>query len=249
MPAIGRPQLPAAAAGQRRQPQRGRVRPPRLAEAWARLPRPDPRRRLRRHEPARRERHPDVGCRSSIRRRRSGLPCSRTAPSMGLWEMGKYQLCRHAVYASWCRSAPLPAAYGVITRRAQLQQITQTLHAGNGVLALNDAILAAYKQMTQTYAPNYSNAVLVLTVRRRQCARRHAAQRAAGQAARPVQPEPQGRARGHHVRPARATSPRCSRSPSATGGVAYQISNPAEVGKIFIEAISQRMCDQGCAAP
>ncbi len=36
---------------------------------------------------------------------------------------------------------------------------------------------------------------------------------------------------------------------NATGGVAYQISDPAEVGKIFIEAIAHRMCDQGCAAP
>ena len=36
---------------------------------------------------------------------------------------------------------------------------------------------------------------------------------------------------------------------AATGGVAYQITNPAEVGKIFIEAIAQRICDQGCAVP
>ena len=36
---------------------------------------------------------------------------------------------------------------------------------------------------------------------------------------------------------------------NATGGVAYQITNPAAVGKIFIEAVSQRMCNQGCAAP
>jgi hypothetical protein len=36
---------------------------------------------------------------------------------------------------------------------------------------------------------------------------------------------------------------------AATGGVAYQITNPAEVGKIFIEAVSQRMCAQGCTVP
>ena len=36
---------------------------------------------------------------------------------------------------------------------------------------------------------------------------------------------------------------------TATGGVAYQISNPAEVGQIFIEAMAQRICGQGCPSP
>jgi Ca-activated chloride channel homolog len=32
----------------------------------------------------------------------------------------------------------------------------------------------------------------------------------------------------------------------ATGGAAYQVSNPNEIGKIFVEAVSHRLCDQGC---
>jgi len=102
--------------------------------------------------------------------------------------------------------------------------------------------------MTQTYAPNYSNAVLVLT---------------AGVDS----------ARGDLPLSTLLTKLRALYNPSkkvelvilmfgrqgdftalqqianATGGVAYQVSNPAEVGKIFIEAVSQRMCTQGCAAP
>jgi hypothetical protein len=35
----------------------------------------------------------------------------------------------------------------------------------------------------------------------------------------------------------------------ATGGAAYQVSNPNEIGKIFIEGVSRRMCDLGCVAP
>ena len=33
---------------------------------------------------------------------------------------------------------------------------------------------------------------------------------------------------------------------AATDGVAYQVLNPVEIGKIFIEAIAHRMCDQTC---
>jgi hypothetical protein len=33
---------------------------------------------------------------------------------------------------------------------------------------------------------------------------------------------------------------------ASTDGVAYQILNPVEIGKIFIEAIAHRMCDEGC---
>jgi len=36
---------------------------------------------------------------------------------------------------------------------------------------------------------------------------------------------------------------------SATNGVAYRITSPAEIGKIFIAAISQRLCTQGCVLP
>ena len=102
--------------------------------------------------------------------------------------------------------------------------------------------------MTVTYAPNYANAVLVLT-------------------------SGVDSARGDMSLTSLLSKLRSLYNPSkkvelviimigrqgnfsalqqiaaATGGVAYPITNPAEIGKIFIEAISQRMCDQGCAAP
>ena len=102
--------------------------------------------------------------------------------------------------------------------------------------------------MTQTYAPSYANAVLVLT-------------------------SGVDSARGDMPLDSLLAKLRALNSPShkveivivmfgrqgnfralqeiaaATDGVAYQISNPAEVGKIFIEAIAHRMCDQGCAGP
>ncbi|HUD78802.1 MAG TPA: substrate-binding domain-containing protein [Streptosporangiaceae bacterium] len=176
-----------------------------------------------------------------------GLALFPDSTHMGLWEIGRSRSVSKP-YNQLVSIGALPADYGVITRRAQLQQIIATLNTGDGRLALNDAILAAYQNMTATYAPNYANAVLVLT-------------------------SGVDSAHGDMQLSSLLTRLRALYDPSkkveivilmigrqgnftamqeianATGGVAYQISDPAEVGKIFIEAIAHRMCDQGCAAP
>jgi hypothetical protein len=36
---------------------------------------------------------------------------------------------------------------------------------------------------------------------------------------------------------------------SATGGAAFHVTNPAEIGQVFIQAVSQRMCNPNCGAP
>ena len=176
-----------------------------------------------------------------------GLALFPDSTHMGLWEIGRSRSAA-TPYTELVSVGALPADYGVITRRAQLQQIIATLTTGNGVLALNDAILAAYKKMTQTYTPNYANAVLVLTSGvdsahgDMQLSALLSNLRALYNTSRKV--EIVVIMFGQH-----GNFSALSQIASATGGVAYQISNPAEVGKIFIEAISQRICDQGCAAP
>jgi Ca-activated chloride channel family protein len=176
-----------------------------------------------------------------------GLALFPDSTHMGLWEIGRSRTAA-SPYTELVSVGALPADYGVITRRAQLQQITETLTTGNGVLSLNDAILAAYKSMTQTYAPNYANAVLVLTSGVDSAhgdmplAALLANLRALYNTSRKVEIVvimfgQQGNFTA------------LQQIASTTGGVAYRISNPAEVGKIFIEAIAQRMCEQGCTAP
>jgi len=176
-----------------------------------------------------------------------GLALFPDSASMALWEMGKSQTAA-SPYTELVSMGPLPADYGVISRRAQLKEINQTLNAGNGVLALHDAILDAYKTMTRTYQPNYANAVLVLT---------------SG-----VDNAPGDMPLGQLVTQLRSLynssrkvelvilmfGPRgdfsaIQRIVGATGGVAYHVTSPSEIGKIFIEAVSQRMCNQGCSAP
>jgi Ca-activated chloride channel homolog len=176
-----------------------------------------------------------------------GLALFPDSTHMGMWEIGRSGSAA-SPYTELVSVGALPADYGVITRRAQLQQITETLTTGNGVLALNDAILAAYKEMTRTYAPNYANAVLVLTSgvdsahNDMPLSTLLSNLRALHNTSRKV--ELVIIMFGQH-----GNFTALREIASETGGVAYQISNPAEVGKIFIEAISQRMCDQGCTAP
>jgi Ca-activated chloride channel homolog len=177
-----------------------------------------------------------------------GLALFPDSTSMGLWEMGRSRSAA-TPYTGLVSVGPLPGGdYGVSTRRAQLQELITTLKTGNGVLALHDAILAAYKEMTATYAPKYSNAVIVLT---------------SGVDSAPADMQLDTlllklRALYNANRKVeivvimfgqQGNFTALQEIASATGGVAYQISNPAEVGQIFIDAMAQRICDQGCPSP
>jgi hypothetical protein len=175
-----------------------------------------------------------------------GLGLFPDSTNMGLWEMG--QTSPPTPYRQLVSIGPLTADYGVVTRRTQLEQLTYTLKAGRGALALHDAILAAYQKMTETYTPNYSNAVLVLT--------------SGVDSARGDMSLSSLVAKLHSLyNPGKKVEivvlmvgtqgnlSAMQQIASATDGAAYQITNPLEIGKIFIEAISQRLCTQGCAAP
>jgi len=176
-----------------------------------------------------------------------GLALFPDSTHMGLWEIGN-STSLSKPYTQLVSIGALPADYGVISRRTQLQQIIATLKPGNGTLALHDALLAAYQEMTRTYAPNYANAVLVLT--------------AGVDTARGDMSLSDLLARLKALyNPAKKVEfvilmfgktgnfTAMREIADATGGVAYQISNPAQIGQVFIEAIAHRMCDQGCAAP
>jgi Ca-activated chloride channel homolog len=176
-----------------------------------------------------------------------GLGLFPDSTSMGLWEMGQSSSAS-TPDKPLISIGPLTADYGVVTRRTALEQLTYDLKAGSGVLALHDAILAAYKQMTDTYTPNYSNAVLVLT--------------SGVDSARGDMSLSSLVSKLHSLyNPGKKVEivvlmvgtqgnlSAMQQIASATDGAAYQITNPLEIGKIFIEAISQRLCTQGCAAP
>jgi Ca-activated chloride channel homolog len=177
-----------------------------------------------------------------------GLALFPDSTEMGMWEMGAGGESVSKPYTQLVSIGPLPADYGVITRRTQLQELTGTLRIGTGPLALHAAILDAYREMTQTYAPNYVNAVLVLTAGVDSARRDLSLSSLLTQLHALYNPNKKvelvilmfGREGDFSA---------MQQIADATGGVAYQVSNPAEIGKIFIEAVSQRMCAQGCESP
>jgi Ca-activated chloride channel homolog len=177
-----------------------------------------------------------------------GLGLFPDSTSMGMWEMGANGNTASNPYKPLVSIGPLPADYGVITRRTQLQELLGGLPLGHGQLALRAAILDAYEKMTKTYAPNYSNAVIVLT--------------AGIDTARNDLPLSTLLTKLHKLfNPSKKVEivilqfgqqgdfAAMQQIANATEGIAFQVTNPAEIGQIFIEGISQRMCTQDCAAP
>jgi len=165
---------------------------------------------------------------------------------VGLWEIAD-GLQPGEPYRDLVPIGPISAQFGLITRDEQLSQITGSLQAGRSSVSLYDAILAAYQYVSKSYAPGYVNVVIVLS---------------AG-------------VDGPHDMPLSTllTKLRALYNPSrkveiinlmlgskgnftalreisaATNGVSYTITSPADIGSIFIKAMTHRICDEGCAAP
>jgi Ca-activated chloride channel family protein len=175
----------------------------------------------------------------------AGLALFPDTTQMGLWTMPNEGDPSKA-FQSLVPIGSLPSYWGLITRRQQLQEITATLKPGTQPLRLYDAIVAGYKAMTATYAPNYVNALLVLTagVDSRQDMQFSSAL---------------SQIRGLY-NPAKkieivvldfgaSNLQQLQQIASASGGAAFPITNPTQIGKIFIEAIAHRMCAEGCTVP
>jgi hypothetical protein len=156
---------------------------------------------------------------------------------MGLWEFAS-NLDGAKPYKQLVSVGPMPTEVGLITRRQQIQQINQTLQPKPGSTnSLGDTILAAYKYMVATYQARYSNSVLVLTggvdnapgdISPAKLLRKV---RALGSPARRVAIIVLVLGRSSHFAAIR-------RIAAATGGSAYEITDPAEIPKIFFDAIA-----------
>ncbi len=176
-----------------------------------------------------------------------GLSLFPHSTHMGMWVMGQSQSASQP-YDQLVPLGGLTADVGLIPRTDQLYEIDKTLTTNpHGNLLLYDAILAAYEDMTSSYAPNDVNAVLVLT---------------AGVDGAHDMPLSELLAKLKALyNPNRKVEivalmfgtygnfKALQQIAGATGGVAYKIATPAQVRQIFIEAWSHRLCNQGCAAP
>ena len=176
-----------------------------------------------------------------------GLSLFSDSTQMGEWQVAS-DLHARLPYRQLVPVGPLPADLGLITRRQELEHIDETLRPAHTPLALYDSILAGYKQMLASYKPNYSNAVIVLT---------------AGVDDPQVDMSPAALVSRLHAlfNPNRKVEivvlmigrvgnfAALRQIAHATGGIAFDITRPAQVGRAFIEGFSNRLCDTRCVAP
>jgi hypothetical protein len=175
-----------------------------------------------------------------------GLALFPASTQMGLWEAPDGSNSG-ASYKTLVPVGPLPAAWGIFSRREELAQIDLGVTPNDNPMHLYDAILAAYKLMTSTYAANYSNAIVVMTAGIDSSGDMKLAT-ALSQIKSLYNPAKKveiviiqfGNVGNFTAMQEIA---------NAGGGAAFQITNPDQIAQVFIEAIAQRVCDQGCPAP
>jgi Ca-activated chloride channel homolog len=177
-----------------------------------------------------------------------GLGLFPDSTQMGLWEMGRASSAR-SPYHELVPIGPLSADVGMILRRQQIQNIDATsTSSSNGILALHTVILDAYQMMTRTYAHNYSNAIVVLTSGVDSAPGDISLNSLLSQLQRLYNPAKKidivilmfGNQGNFSA---------MQKIAAATGGAAFQVTNPAEIGQVFVQAVSQRMCNPSCGGP
>jgi hypothetical protein len=173
-----------------------------------------------------------------------GLAQFPDSTQLGDWAFASH-LDGNRPYKELVPVGPLPAPVGLITRRQQVAQVTKQGQPVPAPAALYGTILAAFKEMTATYQSRYNNAVLVLT---------------AG-----VENAPGDISAAELIKQLRALyNPRrrvevipvmfgnagdfaaLQRIASTTGGQAYQVTDPAQINKVFFSAIARRLCMPNC---
>lgn len=177
-----------------------------------------------------------------------GLALFPDSTRMGLWEYAD-NLTGKQPYKELVSVGPLTGQLGLISRRQQLLEDNQTTKSVPGrPAALNKAILAGYQHMAGSYQAKYANALLVLT---------SGADNARDDISLSVL-----LAQLHHLynpnRPveiviimfgAHGNFTAMRQIAAATAGTAYEITAPAQIGKVFFEAIAQRICASSCSTP
>jgi hypothetical protein len=173
-----------------------------------------------------------------------GLTHFPDSTQMGTWAFASH-LDGNLPYKQIVPVGPLPAPLGLITRRQQITQVTQQAKPVAGAPAtLYSSILAAFKAMAASYQSRYVNAVLVMTA---------GIDNAKGD----ISPT----ALVRQLRALYNPNKRVEIVPlmvgtagnfgalqqiaRATGGVAFDITNPNQINSAFFSAIAQRLSVAG----
>jgi hypothetical protein len=171
-----------------------------------------------------------------------GLTLFPSNSQMGAWQIGKSSSASQP-YDQVISLGPLASSTGLLTRRVQFAEILEsTTTSPGGKLALYDSILDAYRKISATYQPHYFNGVIVLT---------------AGVDSAPGDMSASALVAALHkvYNPNRqipvvildlgnqGSFPALQQVAAASGpaGAAFLVTNPAQVGQVFLQAVSLRM--------
>ncbi len=163
---------------------------------------------------------------------------------MGVWAFAA-GLDKKLPYKQIVSIGPLPAPLGLITRRQQITSATGLSQPVPAPAALYGSMLAGFKEMTSTYQARYDNAVLVMTA---------GVDNAPGDITAPELIKqlrslynPRRRVEIIIIKFGNAGDFNALQQiASATGGQAYDVTNPAQISKVFFSAIARRLCSPNC---
>jgi Bacterial extracellular solute-binding protein len=177
-----------------------------------------------------------------------GLALFPDTTQMGMWEFANH-LDGALPYRLVVPVGPLPGKIGPISRRLTLEKTNTEIQPNGGrAVALYGSILDGYKYMLSTYHPKFDNAELVLT---------SGVENAPGDITAPKLIKTLARL----YDPARRVAViiivfggagnfrELQKIAAATGGQAYQITDPSQVARVFFQAVAHRLCTPRCVAP
>ncbi|HEX3389960.1 MAG TPA: substrate-binding domain-containing protein [Streptosporangiaceae bacterium] len=165
---------------------------------------------------------------------------------MGVWAFAA-GLNNKLPYKQLVSLGPLPAPLGLITRRQQITSEAGLAKPVPAPAALYGSILAGFKQVSSTYQARYDNAVLVMTA---------GVDNAPGDISAPelvrqlrTLYNPKRRVEIIIIKFGSAGDfNSLQRIAGATGGQAYDITNPTQISKVFFSAVARRLCSPNCGA-
>lgn len=173
-----------------------------------------------------------------------GLTHFPDSTQMGIWAFASH-LDGNLPYKQLVPVGPLPAPLGLITRRQQIVQATQQGKPVAGApSALYGSILAAFKTLSAGYQPRYVNAVLVMTAGIDNAK----GDISAGQLVRQLRALYNPNKRVEIVPLMFGTAGNFAalqQIARATGGVAFDITNPKQINSAFFSGIAQRLSVAG----
>jgi Bacterial extracellular solute-binding protein len=164
---------------------------------------------------------------------------------LGLWEFAS-NMRGSVPYRQVVSVGPLPGAFGLVSRRQQIERLN---HAANPIpgrpAALYGTILSAYQSMVANYQPQYSNTMIVMTAGVDNAPGDISASRLVrklkslynGQQNIEILAIQLGRQGDFSV---------LRQVAEATNGKAYDITDPAAINYVFFHAMGRRICQPHC---